>query len=522
MKLNKLALLCATACAGFAAPAMAQLSTVPAAQAIVNEANANGRVLFISGASAVQGGLGQIASALFQPGTSYVFNPSTTSGRTASDHRAYAGRLLVAAGGFPAGAAVIINNRARGGSVWGVNPVARGEAIESLVIDATSCNGAGTAGSGTSAAPFTCNTLADVVPNAGVSDVAPKLFDDVFNTEGEPAAPKLTTAELATLSAQPIYGLAFGVPMTDNLPLFFVNKAMLSGIMTGNYSTWDQVNAALPADDVLICRRVNGSGSQAVANLYYGNYPCGTFNPPADRDSVPTYDAATKLFVVEGETGGLNVVENSSSGDVRTCMNNAFDASTRAFVADGVATPGVFTIDANNRGSFSGTNGYTTYVTADRAGNPVGVALRNGRAHKAIGVLSMDSLPNSTSSSKWTFRSINGAGEITYTAAAGAVPASTTNTGTGLFPDKTSYTNGSWDHQGWISFNIPNRTTGNLRALANAFVAAAKRPAVLAAQTNLAFAAASVPGTPDPTGTGNVLAAGYANGDQCGPYSVAP
>lgn len=529
MKLQQIALLCATVCAGFTGQAMAQVSGVPAAQTIVNEALggpgvADDKVLFISGASAVQGGLGQIATTLFA-GTSYLFHPNSASGRTASDHRAYAGRLAVAAGGWPAGTAVIVVNRARGGSVWGVNGLLpafyeTAQGIEALDVSVAGC----AAGAGTSGSPFLCG-LTQRMPDAGISDVAPNLFDSRFNTEGEPASRKLNATELGGLAAQPIYGLAFGVPVSDNLPLFFLNKPLLSSIMTGNMGTWDQVNASLPTDDVLICRRVNGSGSQAVANLYYGNYPCGAGNAPADRDSVPTFDGVSRTFVVEGGTGGLNVIENSTSGDVRACLNNAFDASGRAFVADGVATPGTFTISTNpttgvKTGAWTGTNGYTTYVTADRAGEPAGVALRNGRQHKAIGVLSMDSLPNSTSSSKWTFRSINGAGETTYTAAVGATPAFTTNTGTGVFPDKASYMDGTWEQQGWISFNIPTaRTTGNKLALANRFVAAAKLPTVLAGQVNLAFAAGALPGTDDPTNTGNVLKAGYPGNNQCAPLT---
>lgn len=514
MKLKQLSLLCALACAGFAGQAVAQVNSVPAALAIVNDANTNNRILFISGASAVQGGLGEIANSLFQTGTSYLFHPAAATGRTSADYRAYAGRLRSAAGGWAAGTNVIIVNRARGGSVWGVNPVARpvgvGTAIESMAVTAAAC----TAGAGTSGSPFLCNTLIDAIPDAGVSDVAPKLFDNAFNTEGEPAEPKLSTAELASLAAQPIYGLSFGIPVTDNLPLFYLNKALLASLMAGNISTWDQVNASLPADDVLICRRSNGSGSQAVMNLYAGNYPCGAFNPPADRDSVPTYDSASKTFVVEGATGGLNVIENASSGNVRTCLDRAFDASTAPFVADGVATPGTFSINpTTNVGSWSGTVGYSTYVTADRAGNPAGVALRNGRQHKAIGVLSMDSLSSSTASSKWTFRSLDGAGEIL---SGGVV------NGTGRLPTKAAYMDGTWDMQGWISFNIPTRTTGNKRALANNFVTAAKAPAVLAAQPSLALVAGAMPGTADPTSTGNVLKAGYAGNDQCAPLNYLP
>lgn len=510
MKLNKLALLCAAACAGFAGQASAQV-VGSAAEAIVNDANTNGRILFISGASAVQGGLGQIASSLFQSGTSYLFHPAGSTGRTSSDYRAYAGKLATAAGGWGVGTNVIIVNRARGGSVWGVNPVARGESIENLVVTASTC----TTGAGTSASPFLCNTLENRVPDAGVSDVAPKLFDGQFNTEGEPAEAALNASELASLTVEPLYGLAFGVPITNNLPLFSVNKAALSSLMTGNLGTWNQVNAALPADDILLCRRVNGSGTQAVANLFYGNYPCSknTFNPPVDREAGAAWDFVN-TFVVEGNTGALNVVENSSSGNVRTCLTNAVTASGATFVADGVATPGTFTINpATNVGTWSGTNGYTTYVTADRAGNPVGVAMRNGRPHKAIGVLSMDSLANSAAGSTgFSFRALDGAGRILNT---GAVEAGST----GKLPTKASYMDGTWDMQGWISFNLPSTTTGNKLALANNFKAAAKAPAVLAAQSGLALVAGALPGTPDPTGSGNVLQAGYLNNDQCGPLN---
>lgn len=511
MKLNKLALLCAAACAGFAGQASAQVAG-SAAQAIVDNANTNGRILYISGASAVQGGLGQIATSLLN--TPYLFNPNAGSGRTASDYRAYAGTLKTGVTGWPAGSAVIIINRARGGSVWGVNAVARAESIESLDVTTASCS----SGAGTSASPFLCG-LNNRVPDAGVSDVAPKLFDGAYNTEGEPADPELTPAELARLSASPIYGLAFGIPVTDNLPLFYLNKAIVSGIMTGNFSTWDQVNAALPADDVLICRRVNGSGTQAVANLYYGNYPCGAFNPPADRDTVPTFNSANRTFVIEGATGGLNVIENSSSGDVRTCLNTAFDASAKPFNA--AASLGSFTI-AGGVGTWGASPGYTTYVTADRAGNPVGVAFRDGRAHKAVGVLSMDSLSNSTTSSKWTFRALDGAGEITATSSGTPAVLTTTVTGTGRLPTKANYMDGTWDMQGWISFNLPTRTTGAKRLFANQFVNAAKLPAVLAAQTNLAQVAGALPGTPDATGTGNVLKAGYPLNDQCAPLTFQP
>lgn len=485
MKLKQLSLLCAVACAAFAGQANAQVANVPAAQAIVDDANANGRVVFISGASAVQGGLGQIAQTLFT-GTNYYF-----TGSSASDYRAYAGKLAVAAGGWPAGSNVIIINRAKGGSVQGVNPVARAESIESLNVSTAACG----TGAGTSGSPFVCG-LNTRVPDAGVSDVAPALFDEAANTEGEPAQPELNEAELATLTATPLYGLAFGVPVTKNLPLFNVNKTALSAIMTGNLGTWNQVDASLPASDIIICRRVNGSGTQAVANLYYGNYPCGnltsTLNIPADRYISGAWDDAARTFTVEGNTGGVVVIENSTSGDVRTCLDTAVAAKTAA-----------------------GTNGYVSYVTKDRAGANVTVKFKTGVDHHAVGVLSMDSLSSSKTTGSWQFRSLDGAGTYTWDNTANAPVAS----GTGRFPTKASLIDGTWDMQGWISFNQPTRTTGNKAAVLSQFVAAAQNPAVLAAQTNLKHTAAAIPGTEDPALTGQVLRVGYVAGDQCAPLN---
>lgn len=527
MKLNKLAFVCAVACVTFAGQASAQLAG--ANLTTVNNAKgaAGGpRILYISGASAVQGGFQQITATLLQA------NPVRFQSPTANDYRAVAGKLVTSAGSWNAGDDVIIINRAKGGSVFGVNPVARNEKIESLNISAASC----TTGAGTVASPYVCALTTDstgatpstdddfIAPDAGVSDVAPKLFDGLYNTEGEPSEAALTPSELALLTPTPIYTLAFGVPMSDNLPLFNINKSSLSAIMAGNVGTWNQVNAAAAGltaaqasagstDDILICRRVNGSGSQAVANLYYGNYPCDTglrANAPADRLAGSAWNGTDK-FLVEGDTGFANVVENSTSGDVRSCLNNAFDASAKPFNAG--ATPG--TLNPLTR-TITGAVGYTGYVSSDRAGNPVAVQFRDGRAHKAVGVLSMDSLNSSTTTSKWTFRALDGAGEITW---GGVIATPPVVTGTGRLPTLANLTDGTWDQQGVISINIPARTTGNKKALLDDFLVQAKSPALLAGQTGLKFAAASLPGTPDPTSTGNVTRAGYLGGDQCAPLN---
>jgi len=514
--LSRLCIASVLACAGLAAaPAYAQLSANPGALAIVNDANANGRVLYISGASAVFAGFGQIAQTLLDPPSVSRFTP--IGGATATDYVGFAGRLRVAAGGWAAGTPVIIINRARGGSVWGVNPVARATAIESLNVSAAAC----TEGNGSTTAPFRC-TLGTRVPDAGISDVAPALFVGDINNEGEPiAAAPLSPAELALLTATPIYSLGFGVPVSNNVPDLRLTRAALAGIMTGNIGTWGQVDASLPAAiadaDMLVCRRTPGSGTQAIANLYFGNFPCTTAtNVPATRDDTPAWNLATRTFTVEGNTGGLNVVELSTSGQVRACLNNAVAASNASFVAN--ATPATINLAT---GVITAGVGYTHFATADRNGRPTLVQFRNGRTHAAVGLLSLDSLNNSVAGTTgWSFRSLDGAGRLTWTSPTDPPLA----TGTGRHSTVANLIDGTWDKQGLISFNVPTRTAGNanLNALANAFVAAAQDPALLQAQPALRFAAAAANGAADPTSTGQVQRVAYAGNDQCGPLNLRP
>ena len=473
MQVKKIVSLCAVAFTAMAGQAHAAMSA--AEQAIVNNAVTNGRVLFISGASATQKGFTGIIASMFT-GTPIRFANTTASSK---DFEAVAG-VLAAGNGAWSGQNVIIIDRVKGGSVWGVNPVARAEAIESLNVTSASC---GATGAGTAGTPYVCSTtpLAGyMVPDAGLSDVAPALFKNPLNTEGETAAESLSEAELASMAATPIYSLAFGVPVTKNVPLINLNKAVVSAMMAGNIGTWNQVDASLPADDIVVCRRVPGSGTQAVDNLYFGNFPCGEANVPADRDSSGAWDSVARKFTVTGGTGGVVVVENSTSGDVRNCLDKAVTG-----------------------GTFAG---------KDRDGNAIAVDFGAG-GHKAIGVMSMDSLKDSKASGNWQFRSLDGAGTITWDNTAIAP----VTTGTGKFPTLANLIDGTWDLQGWISFQIPDRTTGAKRALAEAFLLQAQNPAILASISDLKNVSAAIPG--GAYSGAQVLRAQYSNNNQCAPLN---
>ncbi len=481
MKLNPIAFAIATLAAGTAAQAAIGL---PAAQTIVNDAVANGRVVYLSGASATQSGLQGISTSLCQAGTAYRFANTTASSR---DFEAVACNIAKAAGTWGAGSSVIIVDRVKGGSVWGVDPVARATAIENLLVTDASCSGS----VGTATTPFTCGTTS-VVSDAGISDIDPALFKGPINTEGEIPAPSLTPAELAEFDAPgfrgPIYALGFGYAFTNNLPDFYLTHADVRGILSGNVYTWDGVDPSLPHEDIVVCRRVPGSGTQSVYNLYNNNFPCdpNNFLPPVDRDTSGNYDDITNTYSIPASAGdgsGYAVIENSTSGDVRNCLNAAISGGT--------------------------------YLTKDRDGAPVTVNF-NGNSRKAIGLLSLDSMGSSkTSTSTWSFRSIDGAGKIHCDTACTTAVAPVT-VGTGTFPTEANVENGTWDLQGHISMNIPKRTTGNKRALLDNFLAAARDPAILDSIAALDHVAAAVQ-VSGYTGTG-VQKAKYLNNNQCGPY----
>lgn len=507
MQVRKLAALVAIACASLSGSAFAA-SLSPEQQAVLNDANSNSRILFISGASAVQKGFTGIISSLI-PGAKTYFadkNGKDANGKAVSHgYEAVAGQLDNTIGGDWAGKNAIIIYRVSGGSVYGINPVARNAAIESLNVSALTCNDGGYAAANGSAAndkAFVC-AKTDRIPDAGVSDVAPAMFKTPFNTEGEVPQDALSASELAEFGNsdynQAIYSLAFGVPVTSNIDPM-LNRAKVAAIMSSAVGTWDMVNADLPADDIVICRRAPGSGTQAVFNSYFGNFPCGTNSIPADRAVSSAFDpnaAWTWTDPADGKTysgvgkytidssnpqGWTVVIENAASGDVRTCLNKAVTGGS--------------------------------YVTKNRDG---GKALHLvefvNPDNKAIGILSMDSLKDSKTTGNWQFRSLDGKGTYTWDNTSTAPVA----TGDGKFPTLANLMNGNWDVQGWISFNTPIRTQqdANKAPVIARFLSTAKNPQTVTSNSDLKNVAAAIPG--GEYTEGQVLSVGYDNGNQCAP-----
>ncbi len=479
MNFNKIAIAAAIAASAFSA--QAALPAGSAAETLVNAANTSGQIVFISGASAVQKGFDALVTNMLN--NVVYFNNDGTTALNGSGYVAVAGNLKAASSTWAAGSAVIVIYRNSGGSVYGVNSVARAAAIQSLNVTAATC---GTAGAGTTALPYKCDSSASTtrVPDAGMSDVAPVFFTNPVNTEGEVADSALTATERGLLTSKPMYAQAFGIPVTKNVESTAqFNRATIAAIMSGQIVDWSSV-AGASAGDIVICRRTPGSGSQAVVNMWAGNYPCSSTasQVPLNRDDSVAWDAGTRTFTAANGAGSTIVIENDSSGNVRTCLDKAVTGGT--------------------------------YTAKDRSGNPVTVDFGAG-GYKAIGVLSLDSIGSSLTTGNWQFRSLDGAGMITGDGLSTTVGPVTS--GTGTFPTVAALNTGDWSMEGWTSFNIPARTTGAKLAFVNQFLASAQNPTVLAAVKETKWTAAAIPNGSNTSA--QTLNVSYQGGNQCAPLN---
>ena len=547
MKLCKIALAVAAiaaACstqaqvaADTAAPAqnLSGLGLAAADQTVLSGLMNDKNYISVSGASAVQAGFEKLVTSLLTNPTYYIDAASSTKGKniTGANYIAVAGKLINPTTNLNAGTAVVVLYRVAGGSYNGVYPVIRRTAIAAL--DVTNCSTS--IGHGTSTSPYSC-ALNDpaaagsgLVPDAGISDVEPKFFAAPANLEGETTPQAVSAAELATITATPMYAAAFGFPLSASLSSgVTISRPTYAAIMAGAINNWSKVPGALPSDagPIVICRRIPGSGTQALTNLFAANTGCTTAaGTTASRtfggkvyattvgrvvggvaQSNPSYDAT----VVANNADGVIVIENNASGDVRSCMDAAAHGGS--------------------------------YTTLDRSSNKsLTVNFGNG-GYKAIGVLSEDSLANSvsaTSSNKvgtyaigvanglWQFRAFNGSGTVTndelggLTAAnpaSGAAVGPTYTNGTGMLPTLANIQSGEWPLTTYESFNVLSSLTGDKADLANQMLAAAQSPDVLRTISALSYNALALPDliTNNTTTAGDVNVMHAASGTGlCGP-----
>ena len=329
-----------------AAAAAPSFALVPGA-----EGNSN-PVLHVygTGATAIDKQLKQLVKTICKAGTLDIFTDDVTKPEGNKYSAYYCVVSPTEVPGITATYNLMIHKNSNGGSFNGVGPVAD-SLIEDQMVIAGNC-GAAPAGSDAGTPVWACNK-ANVdntqIPDFGIADVEPGLWAKLNqsftasnlvstamngNTFGIPVTKALRDA------LQTAQGLPSGSELAADQPN--LSRADVASILAGNITSWDQfkVNGvALPANSLVapvnkrvqVCRRVDTSGTQAQANVFFHNYPC-------DSSASKTANDNTSFSSVgDGKTAddNLNPLPASSavvhafegSGGVSDCLSVLQDAN---------------------------------------------------------------------------------------------------------------------------------------------------------------------------------------------------
>lgn len=474
--------------------------------------------LFQSGASAVQNNLKSQVPSLFQAGYKTACDNTTTN---CSAFFAVTGTLANAAP-VPLsirGKTARIIYRTRGGSGWGVGVVARAQPIQWMAMNSATCSTTAPAGS-TVPADYYCAPTGDDslnpaaggrVPDLGISDVEPKMFQAPLNVEF--GQTQLDAFNLAGLTNFAVYQQAFGMPMTNVIPTSLrVDRLSLQSLLSksGSMHDWTQVNGAPTAlinpgsatKPVVVCRRVQGSGTQATANYFVNGFGCNApyVDPSRMADSAGfgaqgTGSTASDPIVID-PSAGYTVVENPASGDVRSCLAAAQNGTNWKFKGDDGKYYEV---------TFSG--GDSTLTTPYSNVDPTVV-----KPYGATGVLSYDS---AGAENGWHFHDIDGwvAANSTAIDASGRPATSTAKYAV------AGMVEGDWEYFSEESMQYRNGAngqpalTGDLKTLADGLIKVLGDPAVINANLGIAGLPNQYP--PTMNVTTNKVAKGTKLGDTC-------
>jgi hypothetical protein len=506
MKFTKIALACSLALAAMSVQAASGDVGAITAAATVPEAN----IIYMSGASAPDNFLATVAGTMFQPGF------TTVTGIGDSNYRAFVGLAssTSAIPGIAAGTSLILIKRSQGGSAFGVGPLAQSNILRTLDVKSASCV------QGSNTTTYTCpvvgtdpvgtaNGSGGRIPDIGVSDVEPALFKTPYNTEN--GAPQLTNAELASLTIKPVNQLMMGIVATNAVPATTsLSRSQYGAALAGLLDTWDQIQGTTDGDTMVVCRRVNGSGTQSSYNWMFSGFPCnatsGGFLSTPPRSASGSFGfigtragTVADPFIID-PSAGLTIVENSGSGDVRNCLSSAYYGVDHIVQGDSGKYYKVL---------FSGVAGTPVSATVVTAGTGApALPTTRGGPSKAIGVLSFDSFSNANSAfaykplqtnnttpytytftdtstaplsaSGWSFRQLDGAGVFN-----GATQAVTFGPGTGISPSKANLVEGKYDFV--VELTMQRRSS--LSALKTSFFdELRKRLGATTNTTNVAFA----------------------------------
>ncbi|MBP6900099.1 MAG: hypothetical protein KBC73_08430 [Burkholderiaceae bacterium] len=315
--------------------------------------------VYMSGASALRNVIGGLFTQHCESDLDVYYSGVGTFGGTAFSangdaHRVYT-CTMKAASPILAGKKVALFKSDIGGSGQGVFPVYFGGAEGAM----RSFLSVSTCGSRSASVPnYVCSGEQQQVPMAGVSDVEPGMFKGINTPTDDPNYPQdgLSDSQLAELTISPLFQTVFGVAVNKSLrdalqtkqgltagsdadadrpSLSMIEAASYFGGLLGDPSTgmgWQAVVSAADAKKatrVNVCRRVQGSGTQAAANAQLSGFPCNASGGSVADKSFSDAGLANAVGSV-GASGKLFVFEGSSTGNVISCLGAAEDNAAYA------------------------------------------------------------------------------------------------------------------------------------------------------------------------------------------------
>jgi hypothetical protein len=313
--------------------------------------------LFIGGASAQDKTLVEVITSLCDDTPDIMSDSASFPG---SNHTAFFCTMSSAkVPGFPAtGLKTLVYKRSKGGSAFGAAPVEAHDQVARMLVDNT-CTPAGTN-------RYTCTGTVNATVDAGITDIEPDAFRGPNLllagiggvVAGDPGTAPMSAAQLSRLDKAPTAALTFGVVVTTNLrnalqtaqglssgsdeesQMPSLTKAQVASLFTGATSDWSEFKAmnagtAFPLNSypgvtaptttsrVFVCRRTQGSGTQAVFNQYFLNQPCDSTSVVAKADNTPASATnGTGNYTSLIGVSGTAVHWNESSGNVDACLNS--------------------------------------------------------------------------------------------------------------------------------------------------------------------------------------------------------
>ena len=220
--------------------------------------------------------------------------------------------------------------------------------------------------SGTTAEATVC-----LKSDGGVSDVEPAMFSAAANFPGFTGGP-LSSTEQGSLTVKSEYGVIFGISITDfayrslqelqGLHTYTdvqdlageptvtgdaarpsLSKTAIASLLSGKLKSFQDLDQSLEtaagsSGFMAVCRRVVGSGTQAAQNAFFMGNPClgGSGLSMVSSPGTPSF------------LGSQYVVNNSGSGDVIDCQNDAVSGALLGASIDAIGFNAIEKGEAGN------------------------------------------------------------------------------------------------------------------------------------------------------------------------------